>query len=216
MEIILMAQWLNTQFAGFDYAILEFYHKIAEATGYKITWLFRAITSTAEHGYGMIALSLLMILIPLIPALKKKYPSQCQAVFRCGCVAITAIILGALFTNVLIKENVARPRPYTYEGSQFYEWWLAAKGNIDHEFSFPSGHTTCTMAVMTAIFLCGNRKKSWLAFIYVILMGATRNYFMMHYPTDIIGGIFVGGLSAIMAYLFFKHLVFKPLEKKRK
>lgn len=216
MELLLMAQWLNTTFEGFDFHILSFYHNLAEATNYKLTWLFRLITSTAEHGYGMLLLAALMVLIPLIPPLRKKYPEKCNAVLKCGIVALTAVALGAIFTNVLIKENVARPRPYTYLDSVYHEWWVLAKGNLDSEYSFPSGHTTCTMAVMTAIFLCGNRKKSWTAFIFVILMGATRNYFMMHYPTDIVGGIIVGGMAALVMYLIFTYLIFRPIENKRK
>ena len=32
-------------------------------------------------------------------------------------------------------------------------------------------------------------------------MGLSRNYFMVHYPTDILGGIMVGGISGLISYL---------------
>lgn len=212
MYSLLVSDWLNNTFAGFDYGILNFYHNLAESTNYGIGWLFRFITSLAEHGYGMIALSMLMMVVPLVPAIRKKYPAQCNAVFVCGVISLSAIILGSVITNVTIKGAVARPRPYL-ASDIYHQWWELAGGNLDPEFSFPSGHTTCTMAVMTSIFLCGNKKKSWTAFIFAIVMGATRNYFMMHYPTDIIGGLIVGGVASIVAYLVWQKLVFKkPLK----
>lgn len=212
MNVVLFAEWLNSTFYTFDYSILEFYHKLAEVTNYNITWLFRAITSLAEHGYGMLLLSFMMIVIPLIPALRRKYPSQCKSVFMCGVIALFGIALGSVGTNLTIKESVARPRPYL-ASDLYHNWWVLAKGNLDPEFSFPSGHTTCTMAAMTAIFLCGNRKRSWTAFLFVIVMGASRNYFMMHYPTDIIGGIIVGGIGTTISYFAWKYGVFKFAEK---
>ena len=33
MELTAIAQWLNTAFAGYDYAILQALHKLAEAAG---------------------------------------------------------------------------------------------------------------------------------------------------------------------------------------
>lgn len=211
MILLLMADWLNSTFSGFDYSILKFYHDLAESTNNGLGWLFRAITATAEHGYGMIFMSLLMILIPLVPVVRKKAPAKCKLVFVCGVVAFTAIILGFLVTNLAIKETVGRQRPYL-SSDVFKQWWEFAKGNLDPEYSFPSGHTTCTMAVMMSIFLCGNRKKSWLALVYAVLMGATRNYLMMHYPTDIIGGLIVGGLASAVAYIIWVGFIFKRTE----
>lgn len=213
MITILMAGWLDTFFAGFDGAILSFYHNLGEATGYKLTWFFRAISFLADHGYGMMLLSFLMMTIPWLPFIRKKYPTQCMAVFKCGVVAALAIALGGMITNFTVKENVARTRPYI---EAFRQWWEAIPGHFeDPEFSFPSGHTTCTMATMTSIFLCGNRKKSWMAFILVVLMGASRNYFMMHYPTDILGGVLVGGIAATISYLIWFKLVFKKIENRK-
>lgn len=213
MLTILMAGWLDETFAGFDGALLGFYHNLAEVTNYKLTWFFRAISFLADHGYGMMILSFLMISVPWLPFLKKKYPNQCKAVFRCGVIAAFAIAFGALITNYTIKENVARIRPYN---NGFIDWWVSLPIHFeDPEFSFPSGHTTCTMATMTSVFLCGKRKVSWTAFILVVLMGASRNYFMMHYPTDIIGGVLVGGLAATLSYLIWAKLVFAKIESKK-
>ena len=40
-----------------------------------------------------------------------------------------------------------------------------------------------------------------------VLMGFTRVYFVVHYATDILGGLLVGGVSAAIAYYIVKKLV---------
>ncbi|MCR5311900.1 MAG: phosphatase PAP2 family protein [Lachnospiraceae bacterium] len=201
-ELILTAAWLDKTFYGFDNGILKALHSLGEATGYLANYFFRFITSFADGGYFMLAMCLAMILIPCIPAIYRKNPDKARNVIICGLAGFTAIALGAVITNLTIKRQVARIRPY--EATQLYhDWWILAKGNIDKEFSFPSGHTTCTMAAMTSIFIRFNKKYSWTAFIFVILMGLSRNYLMMHYPTDIIGGILIGGISAVLTNLFW-------------
>ena len=204
-ELILTAAWLDKTFYGFDNGILRALHSLGEATGYLTNYLFRFITSFAEDGYFMLALCLAMIVIPCIPAIYRKNPEKARNVIICGVAGFTAIALGAMVTNLTIKRQVARIRPY--EASALYrDWWILAKGNIDKEFSFPSGHTTCTMAAMTSIFIRFNKKYSWTAFIFVILMGLSRIYLMMHYPTDIIGGILVGGISAVLMNLLWVYV----------
>ena len=50
MELTAIAQWLNTAFAGYDYAILQALHNLAEAVGGFFTPLCRAITLLGEKG----------------------------------------------------------------------------------------------------------------------------------------------------------------------
>ena len=44
MELTAIAQWLNTAFAGYDYAILQALHSLAGTAGGVFTPLCRAIT----------------------------------------------------------------------------------------------------------------------------------------------------------------------------
>jgi undecaprenyl-diphosphatase len=96
---------------------------------------------------------------------------------------------------------------------------------MQSEFSFPSGHTTAAMAGAFAICLClclfnskeNNKKYRWVlipAILYVIVVGASRNYLMVHYPTDIVGGIIAGGIGATLAFLLI-HFLYKGLEGNR-
>ena len=62
------------------------------------------------------------------------------------------------------------------------------------------------MAAMTAIFLTCNKKYSWLGFLFVLLMGFSRNYLMVHYPSDVVAGMLVGLVSALLAYGLYRAL----------
>ena len=70
------------------------------------------------------------------------------------------------------------------------------------------------MSGMTALVLAGGKKKLWIACPYVILMGISRNYFIAHYPSDVLGAMIVGLISAIAAYFIMK-LMFSFFEKHR-
>ena len=63
MELTAIAQWLNTAFAGYDYAILQALHKLAEAAGGVFTPLCYIITLLGEKGL----LSLIHISEPTRP-----------------------------------------------------------------------------------------------------------------------------------------------------
>lgn len=186
MELTFMAQWLNEVFFGMDHAILEFWHSAAELGGFVLTPLFHVITLTGEKGIFPIALGVILLFF--------------RKTRKVGVGILLAVAIGALFTNIILKDIIARPRPYADEAGAFFTWWQQVGSTMESDLSFPSGHTTAAMAAMTAVFLFGNKKVSWLAFLYVILIGASRNYLMVHYPSDILGGLLVGGLAALAAY----------------
>ena len=60
-----------------------------------------------------------------------------------------------------------------------------------------------------------DKNRKWWIFlssaVYVIIMGASRNYLMAHYPSDIIGGIIAGAIGGGLAYLLV-HFLYKGLE----
>lgn len=64
MELTAIAQWLNTTFAGYDYAILQALHNLAEAAGGFFTPLCRAITLLGEKGILFLVLGIVLMLFP--------------------------------------------------------------------------------------------------------------------------------------------------------
>ena len=76
--------------------------------------------------------------------------------------------------------------------------------------SFPSGHTAFFFALSTTIYFY-NKKLGWLFFAFSFLIGVGRIFCGVHWPVDILGGIFIGVLSGILVRLGFVY--WKKLEK---
>ena len=198
-QIGAIAQWINTTFQSFDYKILEFYHNLHEGSMGQFFDIFnKYFTRLGDGGYFVLAIGLILLLF------KKSR--------KIGMGMIGGVIIGALFTNVAIKNVVARPRPYV-STQTFQDWWLAVGHGLESEYSFPSGHTTSVAAAMWPVFLNCKKKVSWLVFLFVIAIGAMRNYIMVHFPSDILGGIIVGSLAGILAYVLVKALYDKVFIK---
>lgn len=66
---------------------------------------------------------------------------------------------------------------------------------IVNSFSFPSGHTTFVFALATVAWYY-HEKMAWFIYISGILIGIARIMAGVHYPSDIIGGMVVGTISA--------------------
>jgi undecaprenyl-diphosphatase len=67
------------------------------------------------------------------------------------------------------------------------------------ESSFPSDHTAFMLAIAWTLFFSQNTKKLGLILIPIGIISATFRIFIgVHYPFDILGGIFTGLISAIM------------------
>ena len=179
------AQWLNSTFAGFDHALLEFFHKLNVAS---LSWLFDPILEfvsfLGDDGICLIILSLFLMVF--------------KKTRKIGAAMLGGIIIGALFTNITIKPIIARPRPF--QSSELYnQWFIEAGSHMVGEKSFPSGHTTSAMAAMTGLCFTTNKKVSWTAFIFAVVMGISRIYLCVHYPSDILGGLVIGFIAGLIA-----------------
>ena len=105
---------------------------------------------------------------------------------------------GATLLNVLTKLVFQRPRPDVLEAV------LREPG-----FSFPSGHAMANAAFGVAVTLIFWRSRAgWpvavLGALWAVLVGASRNYLGVHYPSDVLAGalsslVWVVGLYLLMA-----------------
>ena len=54
-----------------------------------------------------------------------------------------------------------------------------------------------------------NKKIAWVFPVFSALVGLSRIYLMVHYVTDVIGGVFVGVFAGVMGYLIMKAIMKK-------
>jgi undecaprenyl-diphosphatase len=106
--------------------------------------------------------------------------------------AITQIIVTGIIQ--ILKATVARVRPYNaLTGVKVLK--------TEKDYSFPSGHTAA--AFTTAITLSRFFPALSLGCLGIaILIGCSRVYIGVHYPSDVIAGSLISSLVTVLALLF--------------
>lgn len=142
------------------------------------------ITSLGDAGWFWILLSVILLFT-------KKYR-------QVGFTGLLALLIGFLITNLWLKNMVMRIRPYEIvEG-------LTLIGKKAHDFSFPSGHSTASMAASSVFFVGMPKKFGIPAFLLGLFICFTRLYIGIHYPTDVLAGILIGFAAAFAAVWIMK------------
>ena len=200
MSVSASALWLDSFFAGYDHFFLKLLHDIATKLAVVLTPLMRFITFLGEKGI----LFFLLALIFLLMADRRDL----------GLCIFGAVCCGALITNIILKDSVARPRPFM-SSAEYEAWWGFVGAPLEDGFSFPSGHVTACAAGMTAI--CLMRGKRWIvpSVVIVLLMGISRNYLMAHYPSDVLFAALIGVFSGFAAW-FITQFTFNFLRRRRR
>lgn len=214
MDMNAAAIWINNTFAAFDQSMAVLVHKLYEIGGGFFTPFFEIISELGHGGIPLIILSLILMLF--------------SRTRRYGTAMLFGLAIGALITNCCLKILIARARPYSDETQAFFntdlyqKLWMTVGQNVESDKSFPSGHTTAAFASMTALFLTGNKKYSWAAFIFAFLMAVARIYLVVHFASDVLAGIAVGVLGGILGTLLAGRIPDqfydspRPFGKKRK
>ncbi len=186
-------------FDSFDMSVFTFFGEQIHSTA--MTAVANFITFFGDSGFVIP-----MAVVGLILCFFKKTRKFGMAIFF-------AVLVGTLLTNLVMKPLFARPRPYVYfaDNPQFMSWYEFAGSNVESDKSFPSGHTTAAFELGIAAFLVLNKKYSWIFPVFSALVGLSRIYLMVHYTTDVIGGLIVGTFAGIMGYVIMKAVI-KKLE----
>jgi undecaprenyl-diphosphatase len=118
---------------------------------------------------------------------------------------ITAVAFGGIVVSGITKLAIARDRPSNLA--------LAHSQESIYAHSFPSGHTTTSFALAFTLFLelWPTRQRVWgfVALIWAALVGISRIYRGVHWPTDVLGGACAGIASACLVH-FLWHRVSEP------
>ena len=115
---------------------------------------------------------------------------------KTGLVALITLVMCIIINNVMLKHIIARPRPF----DTLTQLQVLIKKPTD--FSFPSGHTASSFAVAGAFYYYGNKKWGIIAFLFAGLIGFSRLYLGVHYPSDVI----CGALSGLIISLFISRV----------
>lgn len=112
---------------------------------------------------------------------------------KTGYAAVLSLIFGVIVTNLLLKNIVARPRPFAEIEALIP---LIAKPT---DFSFPSGHTTASFAVALVMLRMLPKKIGIPAVVLSALVAFSRLYLGVHYPTDVLTGFVVALVGSSLA-----------------
>lgn len=112
---------------------------------------------------------------------------------KTGYAAVLSLIFGVIVTNLLLKNIVARPRPFAEIEALIP---LIAKPT---DFSFPSGHTTASFAVALVMLRMLPKKIGIPAVVLAALVAFSRLYLGVHYPTDVLAGFMVALVGSSLA-----------------
>ena len=158
---------------------LQFLYMLQEWHSPILDKLMIFITTLGNAGVFWVCLGIVLAVIP-----KTR---------RCGICMIFAMALTFILGNLIIKNVVARPRPFSLATD------IVLKIPQPGEYSFPSGHTMNAFSGATTIFLF-YRKPGVAAFVLASLIAFSRMYLFVHYPTDILAGAVWGIVDALVIF----------------
>lgn len=154
----------------FEFAVLDFIQ-----SNLRCSFLDAVIPFITKLGNGGAIWVVSALVLILIPKTRKT-----------GVIMAVSLALEALCCNVLIKPLVSRVRPCDVNTTV----QLLIAHPTDY-YSFPSGHTGISFAAASALYF--GKSRLWIpAAILAVLIGFSRLYLYVHYPSDVLAGAFIG------------------------
>lgn len=164
---------------------------------YFLQLFYSARTSFLDGFFSAVTwLGSLWVLIPLWIAFT-------VYIFRVGghtlLVPLCVGFIGAISTTYVLKFILDRTRPALYE----------SLSRMPNDPSFPSAHTTQVfifvfLIIISLFFMQSGYRVLFLALglVVALLVAFSRIYLQVHYFSDVIAGVFVATLWALVAYFW--------------
>ena len=110
-----------------------------------------------------------------------------------------AVGVADFIASGILKDLVARPRPT--RAPELEGVLHLVNGYKSGTYGFVSSHAANTMALALLFSLIWRNKIATIGLmLWVAANCYSRMYLGVHYPTDILGGLIVGSLVAVLAY----------------
>lgn len=139
--------------------------------------LFPKISALGNAGILWVILAFILVIIP-----KTR---------KVGVSMWIGLILELIVCDITLKPLVGRIRPFDVNTS------VELLINAPKDYSFPSGHSGAAFVAVSSLYF--NKNKLWIpVFILSITIAFSRLYLYVHYPSDVISGIFIG---TILGYI---------------
>ena len=112
------------------------------------------------------------------------------------------LMVGFIIGNLFLKNIVMRERPCWINDN------IQLLIPMPMDYSFPSGHTLSSF-VSAGILIQRNLKIGFCAYILAVLIGFSRLYLYVHFPTDVLTGIVFGTIIAFVTVYMSKKIIRK-------
>lgn len=167
--------------------------------GWHSAWLDPIFWVISSSGLGWVQLIMILICIPWPLVFRRGTTpwANYRAFIRDRTVLAASLLPAWIITGVIdqaVKYGVPRDRPSNWN-------WSLPEETV-YSRSFASGHTATSFGIaFTIFFLTSGTKRAWwgwVALVWAALVGVSRVYRGVHWPSDVLSGFFIGlGCAAL-------------------
>ena len=147
-----------------------------------LDFLMPVISALGNGGFIWIIITLFMLLT-------KKHRKQ-------GVVLAVGLLAGLIIGNLTLKPLIARDRPNWLNDAIV----LLIENPTD--FSFPSGHTLSSF-IASILITMNNKRLGCFVLPLAVLIAFSRMYLYVHFPSDILGGVLIAYIIALIVHKIF-------------
>lgn len=158
-----------TVITTWDLAILRYIHGFANP---QLDFFFKYVTELG--GFRCMAVFLVLLILY-------------QGTRKIGIFILIAELFQLVLGGALLKPMIGRLRPFVIDPT------ITLIVKAPKSYSFPSGHSSTVFALAFAVmfFDCPKPWK-YLALTFALLVGFSRLYLQVHFPTDVFAGACLG------------------------
>lgn len=167
---------MDVQRYRLDFRILYWVQESRRSEGWTRFWTF--FTFLGDAGWFWIATTIALLSAPALRPV--------------GLAALRSLLVSSLLVNLLLKPLFGRDRPF--EAFPVLE----PLGRRPKDRSFPSGHTSASFSVAVVCAAALPLPAGVLFLTIASLIGLSRIYLGVHFPSDVAAGALVGTIVALL------------------